>query len=185
MLTRTSSKSSVQQYGLPQDMVFVEWKSQCAGLACDFMEAYLGVEYATPTVVQCVSFKNCESAAPAASSSPTPIATTSTTPAPGSTTPAASTGRRLAPTTCDVVALERSENGAVWNFVASWNSPQSGGTLSLNTANYRPIPDAPDYLGPEPPSRACLQCGRAGVGIDATQTIQFSFSERIYPGEGT
>lgn len=162
---RFGSAARVQRAGIA-NMVFQEWASACT--SCDRGEAFLGVRFAAPVVVQCLTISEC-------SAGPT---TTATTTAVGSRR--SSSGARA----CEQLVLERSEDNVSWHPVAAWSSPEPEEPLSLDNASFRPPGAPPQLLAWEPsPNASCGSCGR--VGIDALQPLELNFSKPVYRSYGS
>eukprot|EP00440_Ansanella_granifera_P017452 gb/GFBE01018956.1/.p1 GENE.gb/GFBE01018956.1/~~gb/GFBE01018956.1/.p1 ORF type:complete len:670 (+),score=126.78 gb/GFBE01018956.1/:1-2010(+) len=94
-------------------------------------------------------------------------------------------GRRLASAAVDQMVLLRSEDGSSWTATAAWNSPQPGSVVSLSSSYYRPSwNNRAQGVAWDPVPDGCSICGAAGRGIQALQTLQLSFSKKVYFGDG-
>eukprot|EP00931_Biecheleriopsis_adriatica_P023419 TRINITY_DN1478_c1_g1_i1.p1 TRINITY_DN1478_c1_g1~~TRINITY_DN1478_c1_g1_i1.p1 ORF type:complete len:785 (+),score=119.97 TRINITY_DN1478_c1_g1_i1:89-2443(+) len=227
MEARISSAAAVQSAGLPLDVVWTEWASKCAGETCLAQEAWLGVRFSDPVVVQCVLYEECDNSASAPAPSPTPPTEappsppSATTTGPSTTNPFSALfeeglggdnggrgldgdggsggsrrrpggggggggggGRRLSTAQIDKMVLERSADGLSWTAVAQWDYPVPGAHISLLEAKLRPSHAIPVAVSWSPSNDGCVACGAAGNGIKVQETLQLSFSEKIYFGDG-
>jgi len=153
---RVSSAAKVEQAG-PANMVYREWKSACS--VCGIGEAFLGVRFSDPVVVQCVSFSNC---------------------------PVASTGvLSNQSSSCGEIVLERSADGVAWSQVAAWTSPIAGQPFSLDSASFRMAQlDPPMLLGWYPPAGNCTTCDFMMSNVNR-EILELNFSQPIYVGDGS